>query len=123
LLLFTTSLPVIASPKCDNLKGCEQKFCEIEKQLKISQEKGNERKTNGLKRSLNNAKENCTNNGLKDELIEKIGAVNKEISEYESDLKEAQEYQKTDKVRKYQNKIKEEKNKIKRLEEELSELN
>ena len=122
LLFASVSDPVIASSDCDNLKGCEKKFCEIERQLKIAQEKGNKRKENGLRKSLENARDHCTDKGLKDDLLEKIEEANNEIVDYESDLKEAKEYGKTDKVRKYQEKIEEEKNKIKHLEDELSDL-
>jgi len=120
VLFVLTSVPVIASPGCGNLKGCEKKFCEIERQLKIAQEKGNKGKVNGLSRSLENAKEHCTDIGLKEDLVEEIEKANNEIVEYESDLKEAKEYGKKDKIRKYQEKIEEEKNKIKYLEDELS---
>lgn len=112
----------IASSDCGSLKGCENKFCEIERQLKIAQEKGNKRKANGLKKSLENAKEHCTDKGLKEDLVEEIEETNNEIIEYESDLKEAKKYGKKDKVRKYQEKIEEEKNKINRLKDELSNL-
>jgi len=122
LFLFTTATPVIASSNCEPLKGCERKFCEIERQLKISKEKGNERKTDGLRISLNNAKKNCTNKGLKDDLVEEISSINEEVAEYETDLKEAEKHRKTDKTRKYQNKIEEEKSKIKFLEDELSRI-
>jgi len=120
-LLFI-SIPVLASTDCSNLKGCERKFCEIEKQLVIAQEKDNERKTDGLKKALNEAKQNCTDKGLKEDLVGEIEEIKEEIAEYESDLKEAKKYRKTDKVRKYQEKIEEEKNKIKHLEDELSNL-
>ena len=123
VLFVLTSVPVIASPDCGNLKGCEKKFCEIERQLKIAQEKENKGKVNGLTRSLENAKEHCTDKGLKEDLVEEIEEAQKEITEYESDLKEAEEYGKKEKVRKYQVKIEEKKNKIKRLEDELSNLN
>ena len=122
VLFFLTFVPVVASSDCGNLKGCEKKFCEIERQLKIAQEKGSKGKVNGLTRSLENAKEHCTDKGLKEDLVEEIEEANKEIVEYESDLKEAKEYGKKDKVRKYQEKIEEEKNKIKHLEDELSNL-
>jgi len=122
LLFISISIPVIASSDCGSLKGCEKKFCEIERQLKIAQEKGNKRKANGLKRSLENAKEHCTDKGLKEDLVEEIEEANNEIIEYESDLKEAKKYGKKDKIRKYQEKIEEEKNKINRLEDELSNL-
>ena len=122
VLFVSISVPVFASSDCINLKGCEKKFCEIERQLNIAQEKENKGKVNGLTRSLENAKEHCTDKGLKEDLVEEIEEANKEIVEYESDLKEAKEYGKKDKVRKYQEKIEEEKNKIKRLEDELSNL-
>ncbi|RKZ98608.1 MAG: DUF1090 domain-containing protein [Gammaproteobacteria bacterium] len=122
LLFISISIPAIASSDCVSLKGCEKKFCEIERQLKIAQEKGNKRKANGLKRSLENAKEHCTDKGLKEDLVEEIEEANNEIIEYESDLKEAKKYGKKDKIRKYQEKIEEEKNKINRLEDELSNL-
>ena len=122
VLFVSISVPVFASSDCINLKGCEKKFCEIERQLNIAQEKENKGKVNGLTRSLENAKEHCTDKGLKEDLVEEIEEANKEIVEYESDLKEAKEYGKKDKVRKYQEKIEEEKNKIKHLEDELSNL-
>lgn len=122
VLFVSISIPVFASSDCGNLKGCEKKFCEIERQLKIAQEKGNKGKVHGLTRSLENAKEHCTDKGFKEDLVEEIEETNNNIVEYESDLKEAKEYGKKDKVRKYQEKIEEEKNKIKHLEDELSNL-
>ena len=122
LLFISISIPVIASSDCSSLKGCKNKFCEIERQLDIAQKKGNKGKVNGLKNALENAKEHCTDKGLKEDLIEEIEEANNEIEEYESDLKEAKEYGKKDKIRKYQEKIEEEKNKINRLEDELSNL-
>jgi len=122
LLLISTSNPVLSSTDCSNLKGCERKFCEIEAQLNIAQKKDNERKADGLKKALDEAKEHCTDKGLKDDLVEEIEEVKEEIVEYESELKEAKKYGKTDKVRKYQEKIEEEKNKLRHLEYELSNL-
>ena len=112
--------PVIASSECYNLKGCEKKFCEIEKQLTIAQEIGNKDKEKGLKKSLKNAKKYCNNEDLKDSLLEKIEETNNDIIDYESDLKEAKQYEKTEKIHKYQEKIEEEKEKIKHLKDELS---
>ena len=122
LLLISIPISVSASPHCNNLKGCEKKFCEMERQLNIAQENNNARKVDGLNKALGEAKEHCTVKNFKEDLIEKLKEVKKEIAEYESDLKDAQEYGKTDKVRKYQEKIEEEKNKIKHLEDELSNL-
>ncbi len=122
VLCVSISNPVFASSDCVNLKGCEKKFCEIERQLKIARENGNKGKVNGLTKSLENAKEHCTDKGLKKDLVEEIEEANNEIVEYKSDLKEAKEYGKKDKVREYQEKIEEENNKIKHLEDELSNL-
>ena len=121
-LFILISATVIASSDCGNLKGCEKKFCDIERQLNVANEKGNKHKAGGLKRALENAKEHCTDKGLKEDLVEEIEEANKEIVEYESDLKEAKEYGKKDKVRKYQEKIEEEKSKINYLKDELSNL-
>ncbi len=123
LLFVSTYVPAIASSDCNNLKGCEKKSCEIERQLNIAQEKGNKPKAAGLRTALDNVKEHCTDKGLKEDLSKEIEETQNDITEYESDLKEAEEYGKKDKVRKYQVKIEEKKNKIKRLEEELSNLN
>lgn len=122
LLLISISIPALASTDCNNLKSCEKKFCEMKRQLSIAQENNNARKVGGLKKALDEAKKHCTDKGLKEDLIKKIMEVKEEIAEYESDLKDAQKYGKTDKVRKYQEKIEEEKNKIKNLEDELSNL-
>jgi len=122
LLFFSMASPVIASSDCENLKGCEKKFCEIERQLTISLEKGNKYKAKGLRESLKNSRAHCTDKDLEKDLIEEIKEAKEEVVEYESDLKEAKEYGKADKVRKYQEKIEEEKHKIKQLENELSDL-
>ncbi len=123
VLFVSTYVPVLASSYCSNLKGCEKKFCEIERQLNIAKENNNERRADGLRKSLENAKEHCTDQALREDLIGEIDESQQDIAEYESDLKEAEQYGKKDKVRKYQLKIEEEQNKIKRLEDELSNLN
>lgn len=123
VLFFAIASPAMASSDCRNFKGCERKICEIERQLTIAIEKGNERKASGLSKSLRNVKAHCTATGLEQDLAEEIAESREEIAEYQADLKEAQENGKADKVRKYQAKIKEEQNKIKRLEAELLELN
>ena len=122
LLFISISMAASPSSDCSNLKGCEKKFCEIERQLNIAQEKGNKRKVDGLTKSLEQAKKHCTDKGFREDLVGEIEEAKEEIAEYETDLKEAEEYGKTDKVRKYQEKIEEEKSKITSLEHELSNL-
>lgn len=126
LLFLFTSVPALASPPasasstCGNLTGCDKKLCEIQRQLTISQEIGNKYKSNGLKIALAEAKEHCTDKKLRKDLVEKIAEAKKSITEYEADLKEAKEYGKADKVRKYQEKIENEQSDIKSLENEIS---
>lgn len=122
LLFLLASVPALASSDCGNLKGCERKFCEIETQLNIAQQKGNKHKADGLKRSLEGAKAHCTDKGLREDLVEDIEEAKEDIAEYKADLKEAEEDGKSDKVRKYQEKIEKESNEIRRLEVELSDL-
>lgn len=122
LVFVLASMPALASASCDDLKGCEKKFCEIENQLEIANEKDNKSKVYGLTKSLENAKDHCTDQGLKDDLVEKIEESKNDISDYEEDLKEAKEYEGTDKIRKYEDKIENEKRKMKRLEDKLSAL-
>ena len=122
LLFVATPAPAITLSDCSNLKGCERKFCEIEKQLTIAQNSGNRQQADGLKKSLEQAKNHCTDKGLKEDLVKKIKAEKEDITEYEVDLRKAEESLKTDKICKYQKKIEEKKSKITRLETELSNL-
>lgn len=121
-LLLLASSYSFASSDCENLKGCEKKSCEIQRQLTISNEAGNERKADGLTTALKENNENCTNKVLKDDLAEEIEESREDIAEYKTDLQEAEKDGKTEKIRKYQAKIAEEETKIMHLEKELSEL-
>lgn len=121
--LSVISLPSLASAQCSDLTGCEQKFCEINKQLTIAQQQNNPDKIAGLETALRQAKANCTNDKLKQNVIDKINGSKQDIAEYDADLIEAESAGKADKVTKYQKKIAEEENKIKYLKSELSTLN
>ncbi len=122
-LLFTfTAVPALASLDCGSLKGCDRKFCEIENQLNIAEEKGNDRKAAGLAKALAEANLHCTDEDLREDLVEEIDEAKEDLAAYEADLKEAEEDGDMDDVRKYQKKIEEEKNEIKHLENELSNL-
>jgi hypothetical protein len=117
-LLISTPTHAVASTDCSVLKGCERKFCEIERQLEIARENDNESRAEGLKIALDEAKNNCTEKNLRENLDKELEEAKDEMAEYESDLKEAKEDGKADKIRKYQGKIKEEKLKITNLEKE-----
>lgn len=122
-LLFTVAaVPVLASVDCGTLKGCDRKFCEIERQLNIAQERGNDRKAAGLAKALSEANMHCTDGGLREDLVEEIAETREDLAAYQDDLKEAEEEGDTDDVQKYQNKIEEEESEINHLENELSNL-
>ena len=121
-LFILTPISALASSSCSHLKGCDRKFCEIENQLKISQEKGNKNKADGLQKALEEAKKYCTDEGLRKDLMKEIAEAKEDMSEYQADLTEAEEDGKTDKVRKYQEKIKAQRSEIKDLERELISL-
>jgi len=111
-----------SSLKCEEFKGCERKFCEIEKQITIAKSKGNTDKVEGLQIALKESKSTCSNESLIEDLTSEMSEVKEKILEYEDDLKEAKDDEKPEKIKKYTDKIAEEKNKLKQLEAELKEL-
>ena len=125
LLVFTCfcvniSTVQASSIECKDRIGCEKRFCEIERQIKIAKEYGNERKLKGLNIALSESKSNCSDESIIKALNSKIDDIQDDILKYENDLKEAIEYKKENKILKYNNKIEEKKLKLKRLESELS---
>ncbi|CAH6905230.1 putative Protein YqjC [Vibrio chagasii] len=122
LFLCALSFNSMASTQCDTLVGCEKKFCEIEYQIKKAEQYDNKYKVERLTKALKAAKENCTNEGLKDEILEKIESNEQDLAEYQADLEEAQRDDRADKIRKYESKIEKELRKIDDLKQELSEI-
>ncbi|CAH6919529.1 putative Protein YqjC [Vibrio chagasii] len=122
LFLCALSFNSMASTQCDTLVGCEKKFCEIEYQIKKAEQYDNNYKVERLTKALKAAKENCTNEGLKDEILEKIESNEQDLAEYQADLEEAQRDDRADKIRKYESKIEKELRKIDDLKQELSEI-
>ncbi|CAH6879851.1 putative Protein YqjC [Vibrio chagasii] len=122
LFLCALSFNSMASTQCDTLVGCEKKFCEIEYQIKKAEQYDNQYKVERLTKALKAAKENCTNEGLKDEILEKIESNEQDLAEYQADLEEAKKDDRADKIRKYESKIEKELRKIDDLKQELSEI-
>ncbi|MFM2606943.1 DUF1090 domain-containing protein [Vibrio chagasii] len=122
LFLCALSFNSMASTQCDTLVGCEKKFCEIEYQIKKAEQYDNKYKVERLTKALKAAKENCTNEGLKDEILEKIESNEQDLAEYQADLEEAKRDDRADKIRKYESKIEKELRKIDDLKQELSEI-
>jgi peptidoglycan hydrolase CwlO-like protein len=104
---------------CSANVGCDQKSCEIEKQISFAKENGNEHQLKGLNIALEEVNTYCTDENIKDDLKEEIEELNEEIAEDHSDLIEAKQDQKADKVDKYQRKIKEKEQEIEKLKKEL----
>ncbi|MEZ8731259.1 DUF1090 domain-containing protein [Vibrio splendidus] len=122
LFLCTFSFNSMASTQCDALTGCEKKFCEIEYQIKKAEQYDNQYKVERLTTALKAAKENCTNEGLKDDLREKIESNEQDLAEYQADLEEAKRDDRADKIRKYEGKIEKELRKIDKLKQELAKI-
>lgn len=122
LSLCVLSFHSFASSHCGDLSGCERKSCEIEYQIDKAKEYGNQHKVDGLTKALKEVKANCTNDGLKDKVAEKIKSSEEDLAEYREDLKEAKQSGKAQKVKKYQRKIEDEIEERDRLVEELAEI-
>lgn len=122
LFLCAFSFNSMASTECDALTGCEKKFCEIEYQIKKAEQYDNQYKVERLTTALKAAKENCTNEGLKEDLREKIESNEQDLAEYQADLEEAKRDDRADKIRKYEGKIEKELRKIDGLKQELAEI-
>ncbi|NAZ94995.1 DUF1090 domain-containing protein [Vibrio toranzoniae] len=122
LSLCVLSFHSFASSHCGDLSGCERKSCEIEYQIDKAKEYGNQHKVDGLTKALKEVKANCTNDGLKDKVAEKIESSEEDLAEYREDLKEAKQSGKAQKVKKYQRKIEDEIEERDRLVEELAEI-
>ncbi|PTP83902.1 DUF1090 domain-containing protein [Vibrio splendidus] len=122
LFLCAFSFNSMASTQCDALTGCEKKFCEIEYQIKKAEQYDNQYKVERLTTALKAAKENCTNEGLKDDLREKIESNEQDLAEYQADLEEANRDDRADKIRKYEGKIEKELRKIDKLKQELAKI-
>ncbi|NOH97646.1 DUF1090 domain-containing protein [Vibrio sp. 99-70-13A1] len=121
LLSVPLILPLSAlASDCSEKIGCEKKACIIETKMDIAKLKGHDDKLAGLSNALEHVYEYCTNDDLKDELLEKLQDTESEISEYRIELDEALDYKEDDKVLKYRRKIEEELLEVERLEKELS---
>ncbi|AQS37874.1 Protein of unknown function (DUF1090) [Shewanella psychrophila] len=122
ILVCVSSNAFASASDCRDLKACERKFCEINYQLSIAKSNNNEFKVDGLTKALKYAKENCSIQGLRDDLLDKIDDKMADIEGYRQDLNEAESDNETDKIEKYQRKIKEKEEDISELEIELAEL-
>lgn len=116
--------PAVAQTQasCSALKGCEQKFCEMEIQLNMAKQTGNTDQVAGLQMALDNARTSCSDTRLKDALTAKLAEANQDLVRYQADLQQAEQQGKKDNVMKYKKKLEETTSEIKRLNDQLSQL-
>ena len=112
-----------ANENCETLKGCAQKVCQVEKQISIAKETGNDHKIDGLNEALNEINAHCSDDKIISSLEDDLAKANDELKEHQEELKEAQAEEKGDKIEKYNEKIKEDEAEISALKEELSKMN
>lgn len=122
LALMLAAIPALASSSCEGVSGCDRKFCEIEHKLSIAKQHGNDHQVAGLEKALKEAKRHCTDEGLREDLINDLRDAKEDLAEYEADLAQAEADGDADDRRKYRQEIEEEKADIQRLENELSRL-
>ena len=104
---------------CNGLKGCEQKICNLKNEINIAKKLNNENRVDGLVVSLNKVEKHCTDEGMIDEIQEKISATKNDLKEDSENYEEAVKDAKPDKIKKYEIKIAEERQELKKLEDEL----
>ncbi len=121
LLAIAPALAQTAA-SCSALKGCEQKFCEIEMQLTMAKQSGDTHQVAGLQMALDNARTSCDDSRLKDALNAKLAEANQDLVRYQADLQQAEQAGNKDKVLKYRNKLDEVTSKINQLKQQLSQL-
>ena len=123
-LAVLVAAPAVAQTQasCSALKGCEQKFCEMEIQLNMAKQTGDNNQISGLQMALDNARTSCSDTRLKDALTAKLAEANQDLVRYQADLQQAEQQGKKDKVMKYKKKLEETTSEIKRLNDQLSQV-
>ena len=95
----------LAASRCVDLSGCARKFCELERQLELAQQANQQQKVDGLQSALANAKANCSDPQLRQELLDDIEETQAEIADHRQDLHQAEQEGDTTKIIKYRDKL------------------
>ena len=112
----------LATTDCGQLKGCQAKICHLEQQIEMAKQHNNDKKLSGLKTALQEVRDHCTDDSLKEKIQEDISKVQEDIEEYRKDLNEAKADSKSDKISKYQIKISEKESDLHLLQNKLEAL-
>lgn len=126
IMFLLTPLCITTNVLADD--GCAEKISKLETQLQFAKSAENTSEIIGLKKSLANIRQHCTEKSMtaKSEkkvrkLNEKIEETKEDIAEHQEDMREAESKGRMDKAHKKQRKIKEKQLKLKHLQKELSE--
>ncbi|PRM90835.1 hypothetical protein CJ671_00415 [Aliarcobacter cryaerophilus] len=120
LLLIGVNIQANSLVNCDELIGCENKICKLEKELESAKKMNIISKVDGLETALDKVRKYCTNDKLIKDLKDKINDKKEDLAEHLEDYEKAVKDNKTDKIKKYETKIAEDKTEIKELQEELN---
>ena len=110
-VMLCASGSLATAGNCDRFTGCKAKACNIELQLRVAQQAGNESQERGLNKALQKVLRHCEDDGLRDDIEEDIRESEAELQEYQQELDE-----KTAKLRR---KIDEKKSEIEALRAQL----
>ncbi len=107
---------------CESLKGCEQKICNLKNDIDSAKKANNKYRVDGLETALGKVQKYCTDDGLIEELEDKINDTKKDLKEDTENHEEAIRDNRADKIKKYKTKMDEEMQELNKLQEELKQL-
>ena len=126
IMFVLTTLCITTNSRAED--NCAERISELETQLQFAESAGNTAKVIGLKKSLANIRQHCTEKSMTEKSEKKAQKLNKkieetkeDIAEHQEDMREAASEGRMDKVHKKQRKIKEKQLKLKHLQKEMSE--
>jgi len=122
LVLLAVNIEAKAQVNCANLKGCDKKICNLEKDIGIAKKMENNSRVEGLEISLEKVKKYCTDDNLIKEVEDEIDDKHKDLKEHTKDYEEALKENRPEKIEKYKAKIAEDNQEILQLEDELKAL-
>ena len=115
-----TLLFLSTTAHASQLTGCAAKKQEINTQISYAKKYGNIQRLEGLEKALQEISENCTDESLKAERMEKIAEKEQKVTERKQDLIEAKESGNLKKIDKKERKLREAMNELQEAKNRLS---
>ena len=116
-----TSAPSFAESEANTaLTGCAAKRQSISTQIEAAKAHGNSSQQAGLEKALSEVDSHCTDESLRAERQADVSKAEEEVSERESDLREALAEGDKDDINKRQNKLQEARSELQHAQEQLS---